>query len=112
MEGDDGFGDSTCDVAEGLLNCGSEGELVAYSCVDHVFEIFEDGVTGNQATHVLCEHDLWPVFGTDVVGGVDHPECFLFLGGGNYHSVGHTVVGAGEGDVLCVFGNSFTKLLF
>jgi len=111
VEGDDGFGYATGDIGQGLTDRCSERKLIANPGVDHVFEVFENGVAGDESSHALGKHDLGPVFGTDVVGGVDHPEGFFLFGGGYYHGISHRVVGAGEGDVLGVLGNVFTEAL-
>jgi len=86
--------------------------LVAEAGVDHVFEFFEYGTSGDEASHALCEHDFGPVFGRDVVGGVNHPERFVTFGCGDDKRVGHGVVGAREGNVLGYFGRFFSEFLF
>src|SRR5690606_13587805 len=87
-------------------------ELVAKPGVHRVLELFEEGRSSYEATHPLCKHDLGPVTGRDIVGRIDHPEGFFGVGGGNYQSVGHTVVGAGKGDVGSIETWILTKFFF
>ncbi|KKU26654.1 MAG: hypothetical protein UX38_C0004G0034 [Microgenomates group bacterium GW2011_GWC1_46_16] len=74
--------------------------------------MFEQGISGNEASHSLGKHNFGPVLGGDIVGRVNHPESAALFGSFNNQSVGHTVVGAAKGDVGSFGCRLFAKASF